>query len=222
MKGSELLKEDWNSHIGEKHGRLTIMRVAGKNKYNHVLYECLCECGNLAIIEATCVKRNKTKSCGCLQKEKTKESSTIHGLTNTRIHRIWAAMISRCENQNNNRYYVYGSKGISVCQEWRNDFVQFYDWSMKNGYSDELSIDRIDVNGNYCPDNCRWATREVQMNNRSNNRNITYNGTTRTLKQWSEYFGFNYKYFHEVMSKNDWDIEKVLNIPYFKERLKCS
>ena len=131
-------------------------------------------------------------------------------------------MISRCENPNNNRYYVYGLKGISVCDDWRNDFMSFYNWAINNGYSDDLSIDRIDNDKGYCPSNCRWTTRKVQMNNRSNSRNISYNGTTMTLKQWSEYFGFNYKYFHEVMSKNNWDIEKVLNMPYFKERLKCS
>lgn len=216
------MKEDWNKHIGKKFNYLTVIRIAGKNKYNRPLYECKCDCGNTIITEATRVKMGVTKSCGCLQRKVTAELFKVHGLTNTRIYRIWAAMISRCENPNNNRYYVYGLKGISVCDEWRNDFMQFYNWAIVNGYSDDLSIDRIDNDKGYCPSNCRWATIKVQMNNRSNSRNISYNGTTMTLKQWSEYFGFNYKYFHEVMSKNNWNIEKVLNMPYFKERLKCS
>ena len=216
------MKEDWNQYIGKKFNYLTVIRISGKNKYNRPLYECKCDCGNTIITEATRVKMGVVKSCGCLQRKVTAERFKVHGLTNTRIHRIWASMISRCENPNNNRYYVYGLKGISVCDEWRNDFMQFYNWAIANGYSDDLSIDRINNDKGYCPSNCRWATRKVQMNNRSNSRNISYNGTTMTLKQWSECFGFNYKYFHEVMSKNNWDIEKVLNMPYFKERLKCS
>ena len=216
------MKEDWSQYIGKKFNYLTVIRISGKNKYNRPLYKCKCDCGNTIITEATRVKMGAIKSCGCLQRKVVAERFKVHGLTNTRIYRIWAAMISRCENPNNNRYYVYGLKGISVCDEWRNNFMNFYNWAINNGYSDDLSIDRIDNDKGYCPSNCRWATRKVQMNNRSNSRNISYNGTTMTLKQWSEYFGFNYKYFHEVMSKNNWDIEKVLNMPYFKERLKCS
>lgn len=215
------MKHEWHHYIGEKYGMLTVIGLAGKNKYNHPLFECQCDCGNKAIIEATRVKNEKTKSCGCLQKEKTKMLTFQHGLTNTRLHRIWAAIISRCENPKNNRYYTYGERGVIICDEWRNDFTNFYNWAMANGYRDDLTIDRIDVNGNYGPSNCRWATRKEQANNKRSNRNVFYNGMTKNLKQWSEYYGFNYKYFQEIMSKNNYSLETILEIPYFKERAKC-
>ena len=130
-------------------------------------------------------------------------------------------MINRCENPKNNRFYSYGAKGIKVCEKWRNDFQSFYDWAIANGYSDELSIDRIDVNGDYEPSNCKWSTAKEQANNKTNSRLIEYLGETKNAKQWADFFGFNYKYFHENLKKNNWDMEIVLNKPYYKEKLKC-
>ena len=159
------MKEDWSQYIGKKFNYLTVIRISGKNKYNRPLYECKCDCGNTIITEATRVKMGVVKSCGCLQRKVAAERFKVHGLTNTRIYRIWASMISRCENPNNNRYYVYGLKGISVCDDWRNDFMSFYNWAINNGYSDDLSIGRIDNDKGYCPSNCRWATSKEQRAN---------------------------------------------------------
>lgn len=212
---------DWNKCVGNKYNNLKVLSIYGFDKYNRPIFECLCDCGNKKNISATRVKNGGTKSCGCLQKKKASKLLTIHGLTNTRLHSIWTAMISRCENPKNNRFYSYGSKGIKVCEEWRNDFQSFYEWAIANGYSDELSIDRIDVNGNYEPSNCRWATTKEQANNKTTSRLIEYLGETKNAKQWADFFGFNYKYFHENLKKNNWDMESVLNKPYFKEKLQC-
>ena len=212
--------KDWNTILDQKYGRLTILELAGKNKFGHMLVKCKCECGNTMVTEATRVIHGKTLSCGCLQKEVAAKRMTVHGMTNTRLHAIWQAMIRRCEDPKNNRYYSYGAKGIAVCNEWK-DFTNFKNWSFANGYSEELSIDRINNDKGYCPENCRWATKIQQANNKTNNRMLTYKGQTKTAKQWSRFFGFDYKYFHEKLKKCGWSIEKVLEIPYFKERMKC-
>ena len=213
------LYKDWNKEIGRKYGKLTILSLAGRNKYGHVLFECLCDCGNKTIAEGTRVTHGGTLSCGCLQKETASKNFSTHRKTNTRLYHIWASIIARCENVNNNRYKNYGGRGICICDEWRKDFLSFYEWALSNGYNDNLSIDRIDVNGNYEPSNCRWANAKEQANNTTKNRYITYQGITRTCKQWAEYFGINYKYFHEKLSKCNWDLNKLLEIPYFRERM---
>ena len=199
---------------GQTFGELTAISISHR-KNHQTFWNCKYSCGKECKVSLNCLVRGHTKSCGHLKHK-------YNDMSKTKLYKVWKSMNERCYLPSAISYKNYGSRGIRVCDEWRNDFMQFYNWAIANGYSDDLSIDRINNDKGYCPSNCRWATRKVQMNNRSNSRNISYNGTTMTLKQWSEYFGFNYKYFHEVMSKNNWDIEKVLNMPYFKERLKCS
>ena len=128
-------------------------------------------------------------SCGCLVKE---NHICTHNKSYTRLYRIWQKTKQRCYNENHKHFQYYGARGITVCDEWKNDFQVFYEWAINNGYSDELTIDRINVNGNYEPSNCRWATRKEQMNNTRQNRFITYNGKTQTAKQWSEELGIKY------------------------------
>lgn len=171
-----------------KFGRLTAIKPNGKNKYGHVLWLCRCECGNEKTINANSLTSGKTKSCGCLntEKHKTHPNRKTHGMTGTRLNRIWKRMKSRCTNEKLKDYPLYGGRGISVCDEWKNSFQAFYDWSMSHGYSDELTIDRIDVNGNYEPSNCRWITVKEQNNNRRNNRLININGEIKTASQWIE------------------------------------
>lgn len=118
-------------------------------------------------------------------------------------------MKERCYNQNRNSYCWYGAKGICVCDEW-DDFENFYDWSMNNGYSDELTIDRIDANGNYCPENCRWSTDREQANNRSTNRIIEYNGESHTLEEWSRITGIASSTIRMRLDEYKWDVEKSL------------
>lgn len=211
---------DWNKYVGRKFNCLTVLRIAGKNKYNRPIYECQCECGKKTLIEATKVKNGVIKSCGCLQRKMAGKHLEKHGLSKTRIYTIWNSMKARCYDHNNSRFYAYGAKGIAVCNEWREDFQAFYDWAMANGYHDDLSIDRKNVNGNYEPSNCRWSTDVEQANNTTRNRYVTYQGKTMTVSEWARHFGFNYKYFYEKLKKCDWTMEKLLEIPYFKEKLK--
>lgn len=137
-----------------------------------------------------------------------------HGLTKTRLHVTWSNMHARCSNPNNNRYKRYGGRGISVCAEWTGEqgFINFYNWSMKNGYSDDLTIDRKDNDGNYEPSNCCWATMEDQANNKSNNVMLEYNGEKMTIKQASIKFNIKRDILRERLRRG-WDIKDALERP---------
>lgn len=133
-----------------------------------------------------------------------------HGLKNTRLFSIWAGMKNRCHNSNTPNYHGYGARGITVCDEWKNNFQAFYDWSMKNGYSDDLSIDRIDNDKGYSPDNCRWANCKQQSTNRSTNHIVTINGVSKCLAEWCEDYGINYKTVKDRL-KRGWTYEDALS-----------
>ena len=176
--------------IGVKFNKLTIREIFRKeikknNKVKTVVFaNCVCECGNIKEIRAINVISGATKSCGCLHGEN-------HGETRTRMHRIWGLMKDRCLNENNQNYNDYGGRGIDICNEWKKSYLSFKDWALNNGYSDELTLDRIDFDGNYEPSNCRWVTISEQQNNKRSNIYITHNGETKTLSQWCNIYGAN-------------------------------
>ena len=172
--------------LGNKFGKLTVIEeLKERSKNGHKQYKCLCECGNIKIVRGDTLKNGTSQSCGC-------SVGVMHGLSKSKLYKILNGMKNRCYNSNAYNYKYYGGRGITVCDEWLNEFMAFYDWAINNGYKDGLSIDRIDSNGNYDPTNCRWETSKQQCNNKRNNIKLTYNGKTQTLSQWAEEFGINY------------------------------
>ena len=182
------------SIIKQRFGNLTVISLHHTKTYNCgqsvEFYLCKCDCGNETIVSKKNLTSGHTNSCGCL---KHIDYNYSHKMKNTRIYKIWCGIKVRCYNQNCKNYQNYGGRGITVCQEWKDNFKSFYDWAIANGYTDTLSIDRIDVNGNYEPKNCRWVNRTIQARNTTRNRLITYNGETRCLSEWAEIYKINYK-----------------------------
>ena len=154
---------------GQRFSYLVALECVGVDKRNHSLWLCKCDCGNTKVVLSSKLKEGDIKSCGCMH------NKYGHGLTNTRLYHIWRTMKARCTDPNSQKFSSYGARGIKVCSEWLNSFETFYEWAMANGYSEELSLDRKDNDGNYCPENCRWATRKEQANNTRTNRYLEYN-----------------------------------------------
>lgn len=189
---------------GKRFGRWLVLRRAedhiSKSGYHFTQYECLCDCGATRRVLASALKSGRSKSCGCyageIRARICRENFKTHGETKTRLYQIYVGMKKRCYNEAAYNYANYGARGILVCEDWLKSWESFRDWSLANGYSDNLSIDRIDVNGDYSPSNCRWVTRDVQANNRRSNKSIVYNGASHTIAEWSRILGIPYKTFY--------------------------
>lgn len=203
--------------IGEKHGRLTAIEISHCNKGN-TYWLCKCDCGNKTKATIGALRSGNTKSCGCIHKEVLKitiSNNRTHGKTNTRLYKIWDGMRQRCSNLNNKDFKRYGSRGITVCDEWDESFECFYDWAMSNGYEDNLTIDRKNVNGNYEPYNCRWFTAKQQGNNRRTNKTLIHNGKEMNMVEWANYTKIPYGTLKQRIY-NGWTIERALTPGYVK------
>lgn len=188
---------------GDRYGKLTIIKevekkILSKGKTDRQ-FLCQCECGNQIIARFKSLRNGKRVTCGCY---KPKGQPPTHNKSKTRLYHIWKNMIYRCTNPERSHYEYYGGRGIKVCQDWVNDFETFETWALNNGYEESLTIDRIDVNGDYTPDNCRWATRKEQANNTRNNRIITFNGVSKSITQWSEETGISKNLIWERLRRN--------------------
>ena len=198
---------------GQKFNKLTVIKKNNNNtKDGNALWECVCDCGKTVVVCGKEIRSGHTKSCGCLRKEQVRECHKTHGKSNTKLFSVWQSMLKRCYRKYNKDYSNYGGRGITVCREWQNDFQAFYDWALANGYRDDLTIDRIDVNGNYEPLNCRWITQKEQCNNRRTNSFITYEGRTQTIQQWADELGINRQTLRCRIYKLNWGIEKAFKV----------
>ena len=194
--------------LGLKFGRLTAIEFSHKEK-NERIWKCRCDCGKIVYSTVGRLQCGNTKSCGCLKTDILIERNKKHGLSCHSLYSKHYDMKSRCYDVKNDRYKNYGRRGIIVCDEWNNSFEKFYEWSIKNGYKKGLTIDRIDVNGDYEPSNCRWISNESQARNRTNNHLITIKGETRCLQEWADIVGTHYTSFLDRI-KNGWSEEQLL------------
>lgn len=200
-----MIRED----LSNKHfGRLTVLSFDHSDIHGHSYWLCRCDCGEHTIVMSNNLKAGTTTSCGCYRREKIRETFTIHGLYNSRIYKTWISIRKRCNNKKAANYHLYGGRGIKVCDEWNDNFNTFYNWCLNHGYKEDLIIDRINNNGDYEPDNCRWVDAITQSNNKRNNRRITYNNETHTLAEWGRILKIHPDTLGKRLNKNDYSVFK--------------
>lgn len=213
---------------GLRFGRLVVIERAethispsGKRR---TMWKCRCDCGNIVIVRSDGLSSGRTKSCGCYQKERTAEAGKIkthkikYGDSAGRLYNIWYLMRYRCNNPKCHAYHNYGGRGISICTDWNDNdtgYLAFKQWALDSGYTDSLSLDRIDNNGNYEPNNCRWADAFVQGNNKRNSAYLVYNGEKHTISQWARIIGMDMRTLHNRI-KLGWKVEDALFRPLRK------
>lgn len=201
---------------GQRFGRWTVIEIDDTPRKSRQCYwVCKCDCGRIKSVRADGLVGGTSRSCGCLKRETdvvNLSKNHKHKMSGTRLYQEWQGMKSRCFNRNNARWERYGGRGITVCEEWSNDFQSFRDWAVANGYRDDLTLDRIDNDGSYCPENCRWATQKQQSRNRRTNIDVTIGNSTRTLMEWCEIFGLEYKTVYARYKRNgDCTLEGLFN-----------
>lgn len=200
---------------GERFGRLLVTGQAPNRKTpngnSRRAWFCVCDCGNELTATTMDLRGGDVKSCGCLKRELDVERGWKHGDHGTHLNNVWRAMRRRCRDQGQADYVHYGGRGIRVCELWENSYAAFKEWALSNGYAEGLTIDRIDVNGDYCPENCKWATRKEQTLNRRNTLTLTCNGETKTLSEWADILGVKYiTLYHRV--RKGMSPEEILTI----------
>ena len=193
---------------GQTFGHWKVLKRAD-NRKKIVMWLCKCDCGTEKIVQGTSLKNGTSNSCGCHSSRLSENHHKTHGLTNTKLYRVWQRMKNATTNVNNQDYKHYGKKGVMVCSEWFDNFLNFYNWSITNGYKEGLTIDRIDNNGNYEPNNCRWTTQKVQTNNYSKNILLEYDNEIHTIAEWAEIIGIKYTTLYNRLIKFKWTIEKA-------------
>ena len=201
---------------GQKFGKLTVLELSEYgNGYRK--WKCKCDCGNICYIPTKTLRNGTAKSCGCLRISLLRARVSKHLMTNTRLYKIWKNIKKRCYGNTSYLTKNYKDKGIIMCEEWKNDFKIFFDWAIKNGYDNNsprgvCTLDRINYNGNYEPENCRWISIQEQQLNKSTNRRITFNNETHTISEWAKIINIKPKTL-EMRFLRGWDIKKALTTP---------
>lgn len=206
---------------GKRFGMLTVMKQVGfteRNKHGlrYALWLCKCDCGNQRILNTgTLTRTTYNHSCGCLGEKHLKEITNqriMHGMTGTRLMGCYKGMMSRCYRNKDVHYRAYGGRGITVCDEWKNNKKSFFEWALTHGYRDDLTIERIDVNGNYEPSNCTWIPKSEQYENKRQNIMIERNGERHSAARWSRLTGISANTIRWRYKKG-WPVEKILPLP---------
>ena len=204
---------------GRRFGKLTVLSRS-ENQGLHTRWKCICDCGNIKEVIGSHLQSGSIVSCGCQSKERISKLNYRHGKSRTRLYNIWCGMKSRCCDVNCASFPKYGGRGIKICDEWFSDFIAFHDWALKNGYSSNLTIDRIDVNGDYSPENCRWETPKNQSNNTRRTILISYLGETMSIKNLSEQLGINYHRLYKAIQIYQMDIDDAIKFASGTERYR--
>ena len=202
-----------NDLIGKRFGRLTVLSFDHmkkvKNSHRTKSYWlCQCDCGNKKVVRSDCLTTGNTKSCGCLNKDRSNQIT--HGMSRTKLYHVYYGIIERCYNEKCDSYKHYGGRGIRVCEEWRNDFLMFNAWAKESGYEEGLTIEREDVNGNYEPSNCKWITQAEQANNTRCTVLLTHEGKTMNLNQWAKHLGINKNTFWRYIRVKHMTIAEII------------
>lgn len=197
------------SIIGKRFGRLIVEKLAFiKNKNTY--WVCKCDCGNYKTVYRGGLTSGDIISCGCYREEYKHEFGKKHNMSKTKLYQRWSAMIQRCNNPKNDRYINYGGRGIKVCEEWM-DSSNFIKWALDNGYRDDLSLERKNVNGNYEPNNCEFIPLKQQYENKTNSNLITFNGKTQTLSSWAKELGINRETLRYRIFIAKWNIKEAFS-----------
>lgn len=196
----------------QKFGKLTAKYICGQDKWKRNIWLCECECGNTTEVMIGNLTSLTVQSCGCNH-----DGHPTHKQSKTRLYNIWQKMKNRCYDSNTQAYKDYGGRGINVCDEWKNSFVSFQKWALSNGYQDNLTIERKDNNGNYCPQNCMWANRTQQGNNKRNNIILTWNNKSQTISQWANELNISASALR-ARKHRGWDDVKTLTTPIQKNK----
>lgn len=199
--------------VDRRFNRLRVLEFSHRNERGEKYWRCVCDCGTEKLVRASVLTSGKAQSCGCLHRERV----TAHGMTNTKTFKTWLSMIGRCTNPKSPDFHRYGGRGVQVCDRWTESFENFL--SDMGERPEGKTLDRIDVNGNYEPKNCRWATLSEQNRNKTSTPKLTFNGKTKSLAEWSDEVGLTVKIISWRV-KNGWDAQKALFSPLMEGRGK--